>query len=103
MTLINILNKAFAQYGLPEKIISDNGPLFTSTAVVNYMKSKKIIHHKITPLWPRANGEVERFKQPLSKVIKASYIDQIHWETAVHQFLQSYRLTPHSATKVAKG
>ena len=65
-----------------------------------YFKSKRIYHQKITPRWPRANGEIERFIQPLSKNVKAGYIEETDWKNSVHQFLYSYRNTPHSVTKV---
>ena len=50
---------------------------------------------------PGANGEVESFMQSLSKFIKAAYIEQTDRENSVHQFLYSYRNTPHSVTKVS--
>ena len=38
--------------------------------------------------------------QPLSKIIKASYIKETDWKNSVHQFLYSYRNAPHSVTTV---
>ena len=81
-------------------VITDSGPPFSSSSVQNYFKSKRIYHQKITPRRPRANGEVERFMQPLSKIIKAAYIERTGWENSVHQFLYSYRNTRHSVTQV---
>ena len=72
-SLIKVLENVFAQYGLPDRVITDNGPSFSSTNVQNYFKSKRTYHQRITPRWPRANGEVERFMQPLSKISKAAY------------------------------
>ena len=40
------------------------------------------------------------FMQPLSKNFKGTYIEKTDYENSVHQFLYSYRNTPHSATKV---
>ena len=80
-------------------VITDNGPPFSSASVQNYFKSKRI-YQKITPRQPRANGKVERFMQPLSKTIKAAYIERTGWENSVHQLLYSYRNTPHSVTQV---
>ena len=50
--LIKILENVFAQYGLPDIVITDNGPHFSLTNVQNYFKSKRIYHQKITPRWP---------------------------------------------------
>ena len=38
--------------------------------------------------------------QPLSIIIKAERIEQTDWENTAHQFLNSYRNTPHFVTKV---
>ena len=38
--------------------------------------------------------------QPLSKIIKAAYIEKINWENSVHQFLNLCRNTPHPVTQV---
>ena len=99
-SLIKVLENVFAQYGLPDRAITDNGPPFLSTIVQNYLKSNRFYHQKITPRWPRANGEVERFMEPLSKIIKDAYIERTDWENSVHQFLYSYRNTPHPVTQV---
>ena len=55
-----------------------------STNVKNYFKSKRVYHQKIAPRWPRANGKVEKFMRPLSKIIKAAYIEKTDWENSVH-------------------
>ena len=99
-SLIKVLENVFAQYRLPDIVITDNGPHSSSTNVQNFFKSKRRYHQKITPRWPRVNEEVERFMQPLSKIIKAACIERTDWENSVHQFLYSYRNTPHSVTQV---
>ena len=47
-----------------------------------------------------AYGEVERFMQPLTKVIRAAYIERKDWVTALHEFVFAYRVTPHSSTNI---
>ena len=59
-----------------------------------------IIHHQITPYWPQANGEIERFMKPMMKVIQSAYKEQNDWENALQEFLFSYRVTPHSSTQI---
>ena len=63
--LTKILEDVSAQYGLPDRVITSNGSPFSSTNVQNFFKSKRMYHQNITPRWPRANGEVKRFMQPL--------------------------------------
>ena len=72
--LIKVLTKTFSSFGLPTKVISENGPPFFSKAVKDYKTQNGIIHHRITPLWPQANGLVERFNRPLMKAIRAAHI-----------------------------
>ena len=100
MSLIKILTQVFSQYGLPLKIISDNGPPFTSCELKSYFLKHSIQQQKITPLWPQANDEIKRFMQPLAKFIHAAYIERKDWVAALHEFVLAYRVTPHSSTNI---
>ena len=59
-TIIHCLNAQFARHGLPRGLRTDNGPNLVSKKVEEYLNEMGIEHHYTTPLWPRANGEVER-------------------------------------------
>ena len=87
--------------GILEEIISDNGPPFDSAELGDYMKRKGIKHHRVTPLWPQANGEAESFMRPLGKAIKTAKIEEKDWREELNEFLLSYRTTPHSVTGVS--
>ena len=100
-TVISRLERIFAMHGIPEEIISDNGPPFDSAEFGDYMKRKGINHHRVTPLWPQANGEAESFMRPLGKAIKAAKIEGKDWREELNEFLLSYRTTPHSVTGVS--
>ncbi|KAL5018211.1 hypothetical protein ScPMuIL_003933 [Solemya velum] len=58
-------------------------------------------HRKITPLWPKANGEAERFMRTLGKTIRASTAENLSWKQELYKFLRNYRATPHNTTKIA--
>ena len=58
-------------------------------------------HRKVTPLWPQANGEVERFMKPLGKAVKTAHIEHKNWKQKLYTFLRNYRATPHCTTKVS--
>ena len=100
MSPIKILMQVFSQYGLPLKIISDNGLLFTSCELKCYFSKHSIQHQKITPHWFQANGEMECFMQPLTKDICTAYIEQKDWVAALHKFVFAYGVTPHSSTNI---
>ena len=99
-SLINVLHKTFSAYGIPAKIITDNGPPFTSNELRHFMEENGIVHHRITPRWPQANGQVENFNKPLMKTIRAAYIERKDIETECYKFLRQYRATPHTVTKI---
>ena len=100
-SLTDVLHKTFATYGNPPNVITDNGPPFPSQEVKNFMRENGITHHRITPIWPQANGQVENFNKPLMKAIRAAYIEGKDLETETYKFLRQYRATPHSVTKEA--
>ena len=101
ISLIKILTQVFSQCGLPLKIISDNGPPFTSCELKSCFLKHSIQRQKIMPLWPQANGEMKRFMEPLTKVIRAAYIERKEWVTGLHEFVFAYRVTPHSFTNIS--
>ena len=57
---INSLGKMFVTHGLPYTVTSDNGPHFVAESFQTFLEDSGIRHRKITPLWPQANGEIER-------------------------------------------
>ena len=55
-------------------------------------------HRKVTPAWPKANGEVERLMRTLEKAIRVAVIEHKSWKQELFTFLRQYRATPHSTT-----
>ena len=80
---------------------TDNGPAFKSHELVQFAQYLGFKHRKITPLWPRANGEVENFNKTLGKAIKVAAAENKNWKQEMHKFLRNYRATPHCTTKIA--
>ena len=66
---IEKLRLIFAVHGLPKKVVSDNGPTFTSHKFQEFMERNGIVHVKAAPYHPLSNGlaerEVRSFKQGL--------------------------------------
>jgi hypothetical protein len=96
-----ILDKLFAMIGVPIRYKTDNGPPFNSYMFAEYAKQQGFIHAKVTPRWPRANAEVERFMKNLGRVLRAAKINGKNTDEELNAFLKAYRETPHSTTKVA--
>ena len=97
------LKHIFATYGTPRRIESDNGPPFNSKEFNEFAEQEGFQHHRVTPLHPRANGEVERFMQTLNKTEQIANLqgkNRLERRNAVQDMLIAYRSTPHPATGV---
>ena len=95
------LEHSFSLFGIPEIVRTDNGPPFQSAGFGEFANRMGFSHRKVTPYWPRANGEVESFMKNLGKVIRTAKLDNVPWRQRLREFLRAYRSTPHSTTKVA--
>ena len=54
-------------------------------------------HHRVTPLWPRANGEAEQFMDNIGKTIRAAQKEAKPWLKELTSYLRNYRATPRAA------
>lgn len=95
------LDTIFARHGIPHSVKTDNGPPFNSADFTEFANTFGFRHRKITPLWPEANGEAERFMRTLNKHVRSSSSQGENWKRQLAQFLRHYRATPHSSTKVS--
>ena len=95
------LDAIFARHGVPDVIKSDNGPTFRSQYFKNYASYMGFDHRKVEPLWPQANGGVERMMGTLNKTIMSSQLEGRNWKQDLYSFLLNYRATPHSTTGVS--
>lgn len=96
--MLNEMKKIFSRYGYPECIHSDNGPQFTSEEYKNYIEINGMFSYKVTPIWPQANGEVERQNRSILKRMKIATTNGQDLEEAIQEFLLAYHTTPHSTT-----
>ncbi|PIK56956.1 hypothetical protein BSL78_06157 [Apostichopus japonicus] len=100
-TVIPELDKIFSRHGIPKVVRTDNGPPMNSEDFAKFANYLGFTHRKCTPLWPRANGEAERFISTLIKSIRASVKQKKTWKQELCKFLRQYRATPHSTTNVS--
>ena len=97
-TIIEKLSNLFSILGTPVKLISDNGPQFTSREFKNFCAEWGVTHQAITPYHPQSNGEVERLFRTTKKVISICFALGIDWKVPLNKFLLKYRNTPHATT-----
>ena len=62
----------FARHGIPEVVISDNGPQYTSEAYAKFAKDYQFHHITSSPYFPQSNGEVERAVGTVKNLLKKS-------------------------------
>ena len=86
----------FATFGVPEVLVTDNGPSFVSAEFESFLKKNGIRHKTSAPYHPATNGLAERavriVKTGLKKMKAGTLKDKIS------RFLFSYRNTPQSTT-----
>ena len=97
-SVIPRLDKIFAEFGVPVSPKTNNGPPFNSHEFKTYASITGFRHRRITPLWPQANGETERFMRTVKKSIKAVLNKGRSWKQELFKFLLDYRTTPHCTT-----
>ena len=85
-------------FGIPERVESDNGPLFNSAEFKAFAEEMGFKHHRVTPEHPRANGEAESFKKVLNKTEQIAHNEGRSGCIAIQNMLMGYRSTPHPAT-----
>ena len=93
---INKMKLTFSTLGLPEVLVTDNGPAFTSQEFTNFIKANSIRHLISVPYHPTSNGLAKRvvqtFKAAMKKLSTGSLKDR------VMKVLFKYRITPQSTT-----
>ena len=95
---IECMRSWFAAYGLPKTVVSDNGPQFRSMEFTEFLKNNGVKHILTPPYHSPSNGMAERLVQSFKlSLAKNSNMSCLH---ALHNFLYSYRNTPHSSTGV---
>ena len=76
----------FSRHGIPEVLISDNGPQFISTEFAAFCDLYGITHITSSPYWPKGNGKAESAVKIVKTFMKKC--------TEIQLALLVYRNTP---------
>ncbi len=60
----------FARHGIPESVVSDNGPQYSSEAFKQFAKDFQFEHLTSSPYFPQSNGEAERAVQTIKNLLR---------------------------------
>jgi hypothetical protein len=95
---IDALHSLFARFGLPEQVVSDNGPQFVSDEISQFLNLNGINNIRSAPYHPSSNGLAERFIQTMKQALKASEAGRKSLPQRLAQFIFEYRASPHATT-----
>ena len=70
--VINHLKSIFTRHGIPQIVVSDNGPQYLSSEFSQFARDNKYNHITSSPHFPQANRESERAVQTLKGLLKQS-------------------------------
>ena len=83
--------------GLPEYVVSDNGPAYASGAFREFLRINNVTHYLIPPYHPATNGAAENAVRTFKNKFKV-LIQYMPREDALMEFSCCYRNTPHCTT-----
>ena len=70
--MINKLWKLFSTHGIPETVVSDNGPQFASEEFTQFAKQWEFQQMTSSPLYPQSNGKVENAVRTGKRIMKTA-------------------------------
>lgn len=94
------IEHVFRHHGLPRRLLSDQGPQFTSSFWKHVFAALQTKVVNTTPYYPQGNGQVERANRTIVEGLRAFVNSRKDdWEKYLHLFEFAYNNTVHSATK----
>ena len=94
---IEKLRAIFATHGLPERIVTDNGTVFTSEEFEKFLHQNGIAHTQTAPYHPASNGLVEHAVQTFKQGIK-----RLHEGTVQLRLTCLVEVQTHTATTMGR-
>lgn len=70
--VIGYVKAMFAEHGIPEKMITDNGPQYAAKEFHQFSIAYGFSHVTSSPRYPQSNGFIERMVQTVKNILKKS-------------------------------
>ena len=69
-TVIMHMKSMFSRHGIPDVVVSDNGPQYASQKFKEFAKEWEFSHVTSSPRFPQGNGQAERTVQSVKQLLK---------------------------------
>ena len=94
--IVNCMKSMFSRFGIPEKVISDNGPQYDSKEFKEFAEKWKFLHATTTPRYPQASGKAENAVKTFKALMKKNrdagndiYLALLDWRNTPSEDLGS--------------
>ena len=70
-SIVNVLKTIFSRQGIPEIVLSDNGPQYASSEFADFVRAYDFKHVTTSPNYAQSNGQAERTLQTVKNACTA--------------------------------
>jgi len=96
--VIKFLKNVFARHGIPEILITDNGPQFISDKTKAFLDLHDVYVQYTTTYHPASNGEVENRNREIVKYLKLLGAKENNWDEILPSALWALRTCKNEVT-----
>ncbi|XP_028208435.1 uncharacterized protein LOC114391656 [Glycine soja] len=93
-----IKNQIICRYGVPNRIITDNGTNLNNKMMKDLCEEFKIEHHNSSPYRPQMNGAVEATNKNIKKIVQKMVVTYKDWHEMLPYALHGYRTSVRTST-----
>ncbi|XP_058757655.1 uncharacterized protein LOC131630928 [Vicia villosa] len=93
-----IKHHIICRYGVPERIITDNGSNLNNKMMKELCENFKITHHNSSPYRPKMNGAVEAANKNIKKIVQKMVVTYKDWHEMLPFALHGYRTSVRTST-----
>ena len=93
-----IKHNLICRYGIPERIITDNGTNLNNAMIIELCTQFKIKHHNSSPYRPQMNGVVEAANKNIKKIVRKMVVTYKDWHEMLLLALHGYHTSARTAT-----
>ena len=93
-----IRHNLMCSYGVPERIITDNGTNLSNKMITELCEQFKIQHHNSSPYRPKMNGAVEAANKNIKKIMQKMTVIYKDWHKMLPFTLHGYRTSARTST-----